>query len=582
MQGKNKTLLHKLYNRNFAIKENNFIIENEKVFKFDFLSFYFEGTNVLNTEMLLMTVEIPKEHFNIHEEDYEYLISIETFLLMCLSNPINELSKNYINDAKSLREKAQFNSQEVNENIIRRNGLYYDNLTNSFILMIKFNVPLVNAVSVNSKSAIKAVKELLALIKDKVENIDYSKLNEYISTYKKELIIRNYLQENDYIVFIANGSILPRVNGTNKPLEAAIPFVSPIDMEITIDVGDAKMMGMGIKRGITVITGGGYSGKSTLLNAIEEGIYNHIPGDGREFAITNVNALAIYAEDGRPVLNEDLRPFFNYLPLTNDLSNFSTMHASGSVSQATNIIEAINGDIEVLLIDEDKSATNFMIRDRIMRSVVKREPIIPFTDRVRELKERLNVSTILVIGGSGEYFYYADTILIMEDYICKNITKDIKESRMFIEYFNYPKTDIDITNWKHQRYLLQKETTQPFLFFKTIKTENNKLISLDEYVSDITSLTQIKNSYQINMLASIVEMILVDKEAGKKEMKEIIMEKLTSAYSNNKFNQGTYMTSGEHRWYEEVRIVDILCTINRMRGISFSSNMNMMKSKNEK
>ncbi len=159
--------------------------------------------------------------------------------------------------------------------------------------------------------------------------------------------------------FVANGSILPRENSTDAPMIDAIPFVSPAEMCVSIPLSDGTVMeGMGIPRGITVITGGGYSGKSTLLDAIELGIYNHIPGDGREYVLADPSALKTDAEDGRPVSHLDLSPFFNRLP-GRDLGDFSTLHASGSVPQAANIIEAVCGGTHLLLIDEDKSATNF-------------------------------------------------------------------------------------------------------------------------------------------------------------------------------------------------------------------------------
>ena len=150
------------------------------------------------------------------------------------------------------------------------------------------------------------------------------------------------------------------------------------------------------------------------MDAIATGVYNHVPGDGREYVITDSDALKIYAEDGRPVHSLDLSPFFRHLPNETDVKNFSTPHASGSVSQAANIIEAVCGGAKLLLIDEDKSATNFMIRDSNMRFVVKNEPIIPFTDRVRELYREKQISTILVIGGSSEYLAYADQVILLD------------------------------------------------------------------------------------------------------------------------------------------------------------------------
>jgi hypothetical protein len=181
---------------------------------------------------------------------------------------------------------------------------------------------------------------------------------------------------------------------------------------------------MGIRRGVTVITGGGYSGKSTVLNAIAAGIYNHVAGDGRELCITDDSAATITAEDGRAVSCLNISPFIKWIP-GGDTKEFTTHHASGSTSQAANIMEAIDGGTALLLIDEDRSATNFMIRDANMKRLIKKEPITPFTDRVRELAKN-GVSAIVVIGGSSEYLAVADKIYMMEEFAISDATARAK------------------------------------------------------------------------------------------------------------------------------------------------------------
>ena len=172
---------------------------------------------------------------------------------------------------------------------------------------------------------------------------------------------------------------------------------------------------MGIKKGITLIVGGGYHGKSTLLKALERGVYNHITGDGREYVITDETALKLRAEDGRKITNTDISLFINHLPNGKDTKSFSTLDASGSTSQAANIIEGIEAGSRLLLIDEDTSATNFMVRDELMQKIVAREkePITPFLERARDLYEKADISTILVVGSCGSYFYIADHILTL-------------------------------------------------------------------------------------------------------------------------------------------------------------------------
>ena len=190
-----------------------------------------------------------------------------------------------------------------------------------------------------------------------------------------------------------------------------------------------KIQGMGIKKGITLIVGGGYHGKSTLLKALELGVYNHIAGDGREYVITDDTAMKIRAEDGRSIKKVDISMFINDLPNGKDTSAFCTEDASGSTSQAANVVEAMEAGAETFLIDEDTSATNFMIRDELMQRVVNREdePITPFIDRIRELYEQYGISTILVAGSSGSYFHVADCIVQMNRYKPQEITAFAKE-----------------------------------------------------------------------------------------------------------------------------------------------------------
>ena len=449
--------------------------------------------------------------------------------------------------------------------MVRRNGIRYHAEDHAYVLRVNFNVPLVNALSVNAKAAIRAIRDVLEHAETALNGFDRDDLDRYIKTYAHQREIRKYMKAHGLCSFIANGSILPRENGTSAPMKNAIPFVSPKEAEVTIPLSDGtRMLGMGIKSGVTVITGGGYSGKSTLLDAIEMGIYDHIPGDGREFVLTDSSALKMYAEDGRPVSALDLSPFFKYLPGSSALRNFSTLHASGSVSQAANIIEAVCGGCRLLLIDEDKSATNFMIRDRNMRLVVKNEPIIPFTDRVRELYRDKGVSTVLVIGGSSEYLSYADTVILMEDYLPHIITEDIK--KLDLPEVTHSEASAD---WTESRRLVPKETSKPFLYFRSVETENEKKIVLDEYSADITLLTALISGNQLHTLACVMERLLTDKSADDAEL----LEKAES-YTNQMLTEGdtsSLVPEAAQRFYEAIRPLDAFCCINRMRGLRFKA-----------
>ena len=236
----------------------------------------------------------------------------------------------------------------------------------------------------------------------------------------------------DLVSFVADGSILPRETGvSDRPMKGSVAFHSPDSLRITLNLpGHGPISGMAIRRGITLIVGGGYHGKSTLLKALESGVYNHIPGDGREYVITDETAVKLRAEDGRSINHVDISLFIRDLPNKKDTTCFSTADASGSTSQAAAVIESIEAGTRAFLIDEDTSATNFMLRDDLMQRIVSRdkEPITPFIERARDLYEQAGISTILVAGSSGAYFFIADTIIQMDAYRPFDITEMVKNA----------------------------------------------------------------------------------------------------------------------------------------------------------
>ena len=264
------------------------------------------------------------------------------------------------------------------------------------------------------------------------KNCDKKRVRSIIDLAEDQQYIRDELEKKDLIAFVANGAILPRESGvSDKPMKGAVRFQSPKEMEVTMKLPHkGEISGMGIRRGITLIVGGGYHGKSTLLKALELGVYNHIQGDGREYVITKDDAMKIRAEDGRSIKKTDISMFINDLPNGKDTRGFYTEDASGSTSQAANVIESMEAGASVMLIDEDTSATNFMIRDELMQRVIHRdmEPITPFIDRILELYQEYGISTVIVAGSSGAYFHIADTIIQMDRYEPKEITKLAKET----------------------------------------------------------------------------------------------------------------------------------------------------------
>ncbi|UMZ73239.1 ABC-ATPase domain-containing protein [Natranaerofaba carboxydovora] len=277
-------------------------------------------------------------------------------------------------------------------------------------------------------------KEITDIVKESLlyESFEPQKLEEHVAVVEDQDYLRDYLKNSGYIAFVGNGAILPRRSGVDdRPLtKGAVKFQSPSNLEVEIELPNrGKVKGMGVKEGVTLIVGGGYHGKSTLLKAIERGIYNHLPGDGRELVVSLEESVKIRAEDGRKVEKVNISPFINNLPHGADTKSFSSEDASGSTSQAANIMEALEMGAKALLLDEDTSATNFMIRDVRMQNLVAKdkEPITPFIDKIRSMYADLGVSTVLVVGGSGDYFDVSDSVIMMDNYEAYEVTKEAKD-----------------------------------------------------------------------------------------------------------------------------------------------------------
>ena len=258
------------------------------------------------------------------------------------------------------------------------------------------------------------------------ESCDEGEIDAWTRTAEDAVALRAALAEGGWVGFVADGAVLPRRSGVDdRPLAGAVPFRSPPSLRVELPTPNAgPVTGMGIPEGVTLIVGGGFHGKSTLLSALARGVYDHRPGDGRERVVTDPTAVAVRAEDGRSTAGVDLSPFIGDLPFDHDNTFFCTGHASGSTSQAAAIVEALEAGTRCLLVDEDTAATNFMIRDGRMQQLVAREqePVRPFIDRVRQLHEEAGVSTVLVMGGTGDYFGEADTVIAMERYEPRDVT----------------------------------------------------------------------------------------------------------------------------------------------------------------
>lgn len=319
--------------------------------------------------------------------------------------------------------------------------------------------------------------------------------------------IRQELPRLGLAAFVADGAILPRESGiSQKKMEGAVPFESPESLAVTLQLPHGGMLrGMGIRCGITVIAGGGFHGKSTLLKALERGVYNHIAGDGREYVITDETAFKLRAEEGRSIHEENISMFINHLPTKADTADFTTENASGSTSQAANTVEALSAGSTVLLIDEDTSATNFMVRDGRMAQLVsdEKEPITPFIRKIRSLYQDLGVSTILVAGSSGDYLSVADTVLQMDCYRICDVTE---KAHALAQELKEEKADT--VRWL-RKPVRKKE-------IEKIRVHGWDSLSIDKSEIDLRYLEQVADESQTAALGYIIQYILTRAADGKK------------------------------------------------------------------
>lgn len=401
--------------------------------------------------------------------------------------------------------------------------------------------------------------------------IDQNELRSYIELVEDQEYIRANLSKNSLVAFVANGSILPRRSGiSDLPLigKRVIPFKSPQDLEISFNTPNHGIIkGMGIPEGVTLIVGGGYHGKSTLLRAIERGVYNHIPDDGREWVITVKEAVKIRAEDGRRVEKVDISPFIDNLPFGQNTHQFTTENASGSTSQAANIIEALEIGAKLLLIDEDTSATNFMIRDARMQALVtkEKEPITPFIDKVRLLKTDMGVSTILVIGGSGDYLDVADTVIMLDEYVPRNVTEQAKS--IIKKYENRREPEGGIRFGKVAPRIPLPESFDPRSGVKTkVSAKGLDTIQFGHYSIELDYVEQLVDVSQTRAIADMIYYAWRRQYFnGKNTLREVIE---LIEQDLDKYGLDVFSPYKEGSWdYARPRKFEIAAAINRLRSL---------------
>lgn len=441
----------------------------------------------------------PKEHYQLKCRR----IALCDYLLRIFGRELERVSFK----AKGSGKSGLLAVSRPGQEILERTACQIDAASGDIVMRFEVGFPA-NGRTVNARELEKIFFEYLpqcAAKSVRYAALDAKKVAQAVDLAEDAQYIREHLKEQGLCAFVANGSVLPRESGVSgRPMKDAIRFVSPKELEVSFVLPHyGEIRGMGIKKGVTLIVGGGYHGKSTLLKALELGVYNHIAGDGREYVITDETAFKIRAEDGRSIKKADISMFISNLPNQKDTRAFCTDDASGSTSQAANVIEAMEAGAQTLLIDEDTSATNFMIRDELMQRVVNREhePITPFIDRIRELYEDYGISTVLVAGSSGSYFHKADCIIQMNQYEPVEITAFAKEEA---QRFPIP----ELPSLKKEKPSMMR-CPRPERAFREdsrmkLKTMGRDGISINHDTIDVRYVEQLADDEQLAALAYLL------------------------------------------------------------------------------
>lgn len=454
-------------------------------------------------------------------ETKERRIAFQDYLLRRMYLKVKDFSFK----AKGSGKSGLIGISRPGQEILERSACSVDPSTGDVEVRMEIGFPA-NGRTINAGELIKILFDFLPLCVRQTllaASCPKASLEKVLFLADDQKAIREALKEQDLVAFVANGSVLPRKSGVSSlPMKDAVPFRSPESMEVTLTLPHrGALSGMGIKKGITLIVGGGYHGKSTLLEALMAGVYDHIAGDGREYVITDDTAVKLRAEDGRSIQKADISMFIRNLPNGRDTTAFYTEDASGSTSQAANTIEAMEAGAKLFLIDEDTSATNFMIRDDLMQRVVSRdaEPIIPFIDRIRELYDSYGISTILVAGSCGSYFHKSDCIVQMKKYSPVEITAFAKK-----EAENYPYLTGDLPAAAVPDFCRIVKRDDAFARENRIKmrTDGTDGFSINKTEVDLRYVEQLVDSEQLTALAHMLKSMKLHDFDGKKTLQQAI------------------------------------------------------------
>lgn len=502
----------------------------------------------------------PKHLFDVKHKR----VALQDYLLRQFSRQVEEFAFK----AKGSGKSGLLSVSRCSQEILERSACQMDEASGDLILRMEIGFPA-NGRTINARELMKIFFDFLPICVRKslyYQSLDSKKLQQIAELAEDQQYIREALPNMGLAAFVANGAILPRESGiSQRPMRGAVRFVSPESMEVTLQLPNhGALKGMGIKKGITLIVGGGYHGKSTLLKALELGVYNHIAGDGREYVITDDSAMKIRAEDGRSIKHVDISMFINGLPNGKDTKSFCTEDASGSTSQAANVVESMEAGAKLFLIDEDTSATNFMIRDELMQRVVHRdvEPITPFIDRVEEIYREFGISSIIVAGSSGSYFHKADCILQMDRYVPKDITEFAKQEARNFPILTEPAPACALPSFGR---CARANTSFRNNDRIKIKTMGKDAISINRDTVDLRYVEQLADVEQLTTLGYLLKYAELHLFDGKKSLQQVIdsMMKLMEEKGLAEICESSYLPTG----LALPRKQEIFACFNRYRGI---------------
>ncbi len=481
-------------------------------------------------------------------------------------------AEQYSHKAKGSGKSGLLSVSRPGQEVLERSACEITPGSGDLILRLEIGFPA-NGRTINSGELIKILFRFLPECAQRslyYKNADQKHLEEVRRLAEDQYAIRAQLRERKLAAFVADGAVLPRESGiSDRPMKRAVAFRSPETMAVELALPYAgSVRGMGIPQGVTLIVGGGYHGKSTLLKALERGVYNHIAGDGREYVITDDSAVKIRAEDGRSIQKIDISMFINGLPNGRDTKAFVTEDASGSTSQAANVVEAMEAGTKLFLIDEDTSATNFMIRDELMARVVhpNMEPITPFIDRVEELADTYGISTILVAGSCGSYFYKADHVIQMMQYQPAEITELAKqEAARFADMTkDKPALSAAARPAFHRVFASSKKAAQNERM--KVKGMGKDAVSIDRDTVELRYVEQLVDNEQTMALGYMLKYAKQHLFDGKRDMQEVagLLEQLVEEKGIGAVCEGRYLPCN----LAVPRVQEIFACLNRCRSLS--------------